>query len=462
MHSLLKNTIIKLFKQGHSRNLKTLLEKIHPTDLATVLPGLDAESKKALFEHYVTDKQAAKIISKIRDKKTISTILGGLKRNSIGDIFKHIEPDDTAYLLSMLPIKESESLLKLMKKDDAEDVNKILKFDQNSSGGIMNTTHLSVALGSTLESCIKEVRKSKDKNESLCIYVVDADGAIKGKIRLKDLFRCPLETKVSEVMDNNPVYLPWNAPHSEVINTAYRYGASEIPITNRNNNLVGVISAEHIFKTARKESASTMLNSSGLIDLKEPSKISFFNSIKIKLPILMYVSIIGLLSSVVINYYLEVQGPHKVIISFIPIVLMTSYILSNNSAVILLRELFFEKTNITDVSSLKDVVTEIKSGIFYGVIIAATTSIYTLSLLTKNIKIAALCAVGILLSCMATSFLGAFFSILIVRSGIKPTKVPLPIIIFTATIISLILYLWITNYLFYTNVVPDSWKLLKF
>ena len=100
-HSLLKNTIIKLFKQGHSRNLKTLLEKIHPADLALILPGMDAESKKALFEHYVTDKQAAKIISKIRDKKTISDVLSGLKRNSISEIFKH-SLNNLHFLLNLL------------------------------------------------------------------------------------------------------------------------------------------------------------------------------------------------------------------------------------------------------------------------------------------------------------------------------------------------------------------------
>ena len=461
-HSLLKNTIIKLFKQGHSRNLKTLLEKIHPADIALILPSLDAENKNVLFEHYVTDKQAAKIISKLRDKKTILDVLGSLKQHRISEIFKHIDPDDTAYLLSMLPIKESESLLKLMKKDDAEDVNKVLKFNQNTSGGIMNTTYLAVNMDATVETCIKELRKSKDKNDFHYIYVVDADGTIKGKIRLKDILRCPLETSVVDIMDDNPVYLPWSAPHSEIINAAYRYGSPEIPIINRNKRLVGVISVEHIFKTQRRETASKILNNSGLIDLKEASKISAFSSIKIKFPVLLYVGILGFLSAIALNYYLDIKGPHIVIISFLPLAIMTSYILSNNSASILLRELFFERINAADISSFKDIITEIKSGIFYGIVIASATALYTLSLLTKNIKITVLCAASLFLSSIIASFLGAFLSVLMVRAGVKPTKVPLPLIISAAIIASLIIYLWTTNYLYYTNVVPDSWKTLKF
>lgn len=461
-HSLLKNIIINLFKQGDSKNLKTLLEKINPADIALILPGLDAESKKALFENSITDKQAAKIISKIRDKRTISDVLGGLNRHKISEIFKHMDPDDTAYLLRMLPIEESESLLKLMKKDDAEDVNKVLKFNQNTSGGIMNTTYFSVTIDSTLDGCIKEIKKGKDKNDSLYIYVVDEDGGIKGKIRLKDIFKWPLETKVSEVMEENLVYLPWGATHSEIMDAAYRYGSPEIPIINRNKKLVGIISVEHIFKTDRKETASKILNNNGLIDLKEPSKMNTFNSIKIKFPIMFYMSTLGFLGSMALNYYLDIQGMHKVFINFIPLVLITSYLLSNNSAAILLRELFFEKINAADISSFKNVTIEIRAGLFYGIIIGAATVLYTLSLLTTDIKIAITCAIGVLLSSMIASFCGAFLSVLMVRAGIKPTKLPLPLIIGVAIIASLITYLWITNYLFYTNVIPDSWKILNF
>jgi len=462
MHSLLKNTILNLFKQGHSRNLKTLLEKIHPADLAIILPGLDAENKKALFEHYVTDKQAAKIISKLRDKETISDVLGGLKRHRISEIFKHIDPDDTVFLLSMLPIQESESLLKLMKRDDVEDVNKLLKFNQNTSGGIMNTTFLSVAADATLDSCIKEIKKSKEKNDFHYIYVLDATGAIKGQIKLKDIFKWPVETNVSEIMEDNPVHLSWNAPHSEIITAAYRYGSSEIPIINRNKKLVGVISVEHIFKTDRKETAAKILTARGLLDIKEPLKATFFNSIKIKLPLLFYVAIIGFLSSLMLNYYLDIKGPHNTIISFIPLAIITSYILSNSSAAILLRELFFERINATDTSSFKSVATEVKSGLFYGIMIATATILYTLSLRTTDIKSAVICAIGLLLSSVVASCLGAFLSVLIVRAGIKPTKVPLPFIICATTIASLITYLWTTNYLYYTNVVPELWKILKF
>ncbi len=461
-HSLLKNTIINLFKQGDSKNLNNLLEKIHPADLALILPRLDAESKKALFENSITDKQAAKIISKIRDKKTISDVLGGLNRHRISEIFKYIDPDDTAYLLRMLPIQESESLLKLMKKEDTDDVNKVLKFNQKTSGGIMNTTYFSVTDDSTLDSCIKEIKKSKDKNDSLYIYVVDEGGEIKGKIRLKNIFRWPLETKVSEIMEENLVYLPWSAPHSEIIDAAYRYGSPEIPITNRNKKLVGIISVEHIFKISRRETASKILNNNGLIDLKELSKINTLNSIKIKLPIFLYMSVLGFLSSVALNYYLDVQGPHNVFISFLPPTLITSYILANNSSAILLRELFFEKINKADVSSFKDITIETRTGLFYGIIIGATATIYSLSLLTTDIKTAVTCTIGLLLSSVTSSFCGAFLSVLMVRAGVKPTKVPLPLIIGAGIIISLITYLWTINYLFYTNVIPDAWKILKF
>jgi len=461
-HSLLKNTIIKLFKQGHSRNLKTLLEKIHPVDLALILPSLDAENKKALFEHYVTDKQAARIISKLRDKKTVSAVLSGIKRRSISEIFKHINPDDTAYLLSMLPIEESESLLKLIKKTDAEEVNKVLKFNQDISGGIMNTSYLFVPVNSTVENCIKEIHKTKDKNDSLYIYIVDVEGAVKGKIPLKDLFRWPLETKVSDIMDNDPVYLPWNASPSKITNTAYRYGVPEIPVIDGNKRLIGVISIGNIFKTAKKETAYKLLKNNGLIDIKEPTKINTFNSIKIKFPILIYMAALGFLSSVAINYYLDIKGPHSVIISFIPLVLVTAYILSTGSAAILLRELFFERINAADTSSFMVVLAEVMSGTFYGIVLASASILYTLSLLTKNIKMAILCAIGILLSSIIASFLGAHLNVLTVRAGIKPTRVPLPLIIGFTVVACLVAYLWITNYLYYTNVVPDSWKILKF
>jgi len=460
-HSLLKNTITKLFRQGHSRNLRTLLEKIHPADLALILPNIDAENKKALFEHYVTDKQTARIISKLRDKKTIFEVLSNLKRQRISEIFKHVEPDDAAYLLGTLPSKEGEALLRLMKKDDAEEVNKVLKFSKRTSAGIMNPFFVSVRIDSSIDQCIRELRKSKDKNGPHYIYVTDADGVIKGEISGRDLLKYPLETKVAEIMDDNPIYLSWNAPHTEIVDVSHRYGLPEIPIVNRSKRIIGVVSPEHIFKTARQESASIILNTSGLIDLREASKTNTLNSVKIKLPIILLATVIGFLGANAVNYYLDNAGPHSVIISLLPLTLLVSYVLSSSSSSILLRELFFERISSADISSVRNVMTELKSGFFYGIVISASTMLYALSVLTKNTKIAAVCSIGIFLSCLSSSLIAPFLGVLLARAGVKPTKVPLPLIIAMTIMVSLVLYLWAANYLYYTNVIP-SWKTLRF
>jgi magnesium transporter len=461
-HSLLKDTIIKLFKQGHSRNLKTLIEKIHPADLALILPEIDAESKKALFEYYVTDKQAAKIISRLRDKKNISDVLSGLRRHRICEIFKHIEPDDAAYLLSMISVEEAEALLKLMKKDDADEANKVLRFSQGTAGGIMSTFFIYVKMDSSIEQCIKELKKSKEKNDSHYIYITDADGILKGTIKIKDIFRWSSETKVTEIMDDNPVYLLWDARHSEVVDAAHRYGVPEIPVVNRGRRLIGVISAEHIFKTAKKEIASRTLISSGLIDLKEPEKIRTLNSMKIKLPIMIYAITIGFLAVTGIDYYLKNDGIHSSIIGFIPLVLLVSYIISNSSASTILRELFFERINAANSSSFKDIMVELRSALFYGMLVSAIAASYSIYISGKDLRITVICSVGILLSYLSASFVGTFISVFMVRAGLRPTRVPLTLVVCTAVAAALIVYLWSVNGLYYTKIIPVAWKTLKF
>ncbi len=460
--SLLKNTIIKLFKQGHSRNLKTLLEKIHPADLALILPSMDAESKKALFEYYVTDKQAAKIISRLRDKKNISEVLGGLRRHRISEIFKHIEPDDIAYILSITPVKEAESLLRLMKKDDAEEANKVLRFTQDTAGGMMNTLFISVDTDVTLEQCIKELKRSKEKNELHCIYIIDPEGALKGKLQIKDLFRWASDTKVLEIMDDNPVYLSWDTPHSEVTEAASKYGIPEIPVVDRGRRLIGVISAEHIFKAQRQEAASRILRMGALINIKEPNKANLMNSIKIKIPLMIYAIVAGLMATAGIDYYLLNDGIHAPAINLIPLAIITAYAISSSSASIILRELFFERINAKDTSSFKSVITEMRAAMFYGILTSLIAAAYSLYLMGTDIRTAVLCFAGLLLSTLVAAFSGSFLSVLMVRAGLRPTRIPLALVASTAIIAATIIYLWSIDILYYTNIVPDSWKTLNF
>ena len=157
---ILKKTILGLFHKGQSKNLSELIGRVHPADLALVFPSIKDKERAIFFDQIIDNPNAAKILSEMSDKKLVIKILSSLDHKRIGEIFHHMEPDDAADILGYLTLRDAEAILRLMQREDAIEINKLLRYEANTAGGIMTPSFVSFQADMDVDESIKKLKKN--------------------------------------------------------------------------------------------------------------------------------------------------------------------------------------------------------------------------------------------------------------------------------------------------------------
>jgi magnesium transporter len=136
------------------------------------------------------------------------------------------------------------AILRLMAKEEREDVKELLAHPEMSAGGIMTTEHVALRPTATVAQALASIRRLQpDADVAFAVYVVDAKRHLLGEVTLRDLILASPSTKVSELMEDEPVAVELLAHAEEVARVVTRYGLVAVPVVDEKRRLMGVVTA---------------------------------------------------------------------------------------------------------------------------------------------------------------------------------------------------------------------------
>jgi Mg/Co/Ni transporter MgtE len=154
-------------------------------------------------------------------------------------------PDEVADLLAELPKERSQELLDLMEDKEAADVERLLKYPDDSAGGIMNTEYVAVQPGLTAAKAIEEVRAHAHEAETIFyVYVTDEGGRLKGVFSLQDLVLAAPNTPIEEFMHHKVVTVGLLTPQNEVAQVIAKYDLLAVPVVDDQYRLQGIVTSD--------------------------------------------------------------------------------------------------------------------------------------------------------------------------------------------------------------------------
>src|SRR4029077_15015768 len=114
---------------------------------------------------------------------------------------EEMEPDEAADLLADLPEERREQLISKMDSEEAEDVEELLSYEEDSAGGLMTTEYVAVPVSLTAQQTIDRLRELEPDAESIYyVYVVDDDERLLGVLSLRDLIVANPQTPIADLM----------------------------------------------------------------------------------------------------------------------------------------------------------------------------------------------------------------------------------------------------------------------
>ena len=208
--------VSELIENKKSEELKEFLQELHPADIAELCDELDAEEARSIYL-LLDNEKAADVLMEL-DEDDRKKLLKRLPNEMIAKQFiDHLDTDDAVDLIRELDEEAQEEILSHI--DDVEqagDIVDLLKYNEDTAGGLMGTEMVVVNENWSMPECLKEMRiQAEDMDEIYYVYVVDDDERLKGVFPLKKMITNPSVSKIKHVMKKDPVSVKTDTPIEE-------------------------------------------------------------------------------------------------------------------------------------------------------------------------------------------------------------------------------------------------------
>jgi len=252
-------------KSSDLKFINQTLEDLHPSDVANLIENLSSETRAKLIEIEEFDIDP-EIFVEINE--SIQTeILQLLSLDSIAKIIKRLESDNAISILENLNIEKKNSVLDKLPPKDRFLLEEGLSYPEDSAARIMQREFTAVPSDWSVGQTIDYLRESKDlPEEFLEIFVVDNEFKPIGIVPSSRVLRTPREKKMNSIMREMPVLISVNMDKEEVGHAFENYNLVSAGVVNKNNKLVGMITADDVVTVVQEEAEEDVLRLAGVGD----------------------------------------------------------------------------------------------------------------------------------------------------------------------------------------------------
>ena len=274
------------------------LKDVHYADLAEIFELL--EISEVVYIIKIFDKQKSADALAELDEDIREGIIENLSEKEIAEKIEELDSDDATDIISELTEERQERVFSQIKDSSlAEDIKELLKYGENTAGGLMAKELVKVNENLSISKCLDEIRKqAKNVSRVHSIYVVDSGNKLKGRLSLKDLVTAKVRTRVKDIYIPNVDYVHVNLEGEEVAKVMSKYDLEAIPVVNNRKILLGRITIDDIVDLIKDEAEKDYQLAAGISSEVEAND-SIFQLTKARLPWL-FLGLLGGIGSVFI------------------------------------------------------------------------------------------------------------------------------------------------------------------
>ena len=302
------------------------LADMHPADIAEMYQELDLEEAEYLYK-LLDDDTAADVIMEL-DEEDRRKLLENMSVEDIAQQIDHLDTDEAVDLIQELDLEDEERdeiLSHIDDVDQAGDIIDLLKYDEDTAGGIMGKEMIVVNENWSMPECIKQMRmQAEDMDEIYYVYVVDNDDKLRGILPLKKLITHPSISKIKHVMETDPVAVKTDTPIDEVALDFEKYDLVAMPVVDSIGRLVGRITVDDVMDELRESNERDYQLASGLssdVDAED----SIFAQVAARIKWLIIGIVAGIGAAWILGLFEEQLDACTALALFIPIICGTGW-----------------------------------------------------------------------------------------------------------------------------------------
>jgi len=259
------NTFSEKIENGNIEFINQTLKDLHEADVANLIENLNPNTRIKLIELEAFNINPEIFVE--LNESIQSEVLQLLSIDSIIKIIKRLESDNAIKILENLEKDTKEKVLDKLPPKDKFLLEEGLSYPEDSAARIMQREFTAVPSNWTVGQTIDYLREDKDlPEEFLEIFIVDNDFKPIGTVPSSRVLRTSRDLKMNSIMIEMPVLISANMDKEEVGHTFENYNLVSAGVVNKNNKLVGMITADDVVTVVQEEAEEDALRLAGVGD----------------------------------------------------------------------------------------------------------------------------------------------------------------------------------------------------
>lgn len=425
-----------LVSERNEEQLKVLFNEIHYADIAEILEELEEEEAIYIFDILDAEKTAEVLLE--LDEDIREKILNHLSPREIAEELIELSTDDAADIVSELSAEKKKDVIgELEDKEHAKDIVELLRYDENTAGGLMAKELIKVNENWTVFTCVREMRRqAKNVSKVFSIYVVDDEGRLKGRLSLKDLLMTSTRTPIADIYIKDILSVHVDTPDVEVARLMQKYDLEVIPVLDDFGRLVGRVTIDDIVDVIKEEADKDYQLAAGISSDVEADD-SIIDLTKARLPWLFLALLGGFLAVKVSGSFEDAMEKYKVLFFFTPLIAAMAGNVGVQSSAIIVQGL---ANNSLSGSVWNRLGKELSLSLLNGSLLAIFLLLGSYLMLSVDITIGITVSIALLSVIIIASLIGTFVPIMLNKYGIDPALATGPFITTSNDIFGILIY----------------------
>ena len=401
----------------------SLIKKVHAADIAEIISNLSEERQLKIFQSLEEDRQG-EVFSELPEEIQ-EDLVQEFDDEHLISLFKELPPDEAVDMLNMLGSEDQELLLKTLPSKHKWNLRRMLLYSEESAGGIMTPVVITAQEAHTAADVIEILRQhQKDDDTIINIFVVNEEDKLIGMVPLQTLVVSPPETKISQIMERDPIAVSVHEDQEVVAQIVSKYNLIAVPVVDEQGRLVGRVTPDDVLEVLQDEADEDAYLMAGM-DSEEVYVDSAFEVARMRLPWLLTCLFGSMISAVVIGTYQQTLQKVVGLICFLPAICAMGGNSGLQTSTVTIRNLAYGQVFHKNVR--KVVRRELTSGIIIGLVCGIFVGCIG-GFWLKGLLYGTIIGCSMIFTILISTCTGLLFPLLFNRIGIDPAVASGPLI----------------------------------
>ena len=444
LRELVRAQLQILLEQRNFEGAKALLVPVKPVDIAEAIEELP-EAMQVIAFRLLNKAEAIEVYEDL-DSSVQQSLIEKFKTQEAIDLVDKMSPDERAKLFDELPPKVVRRLILQLSPSERQATSLLLGYQADTAGRIMTPEYIAIKEYLTATEAQEQIRSlARDSEVSYYLYVTDDSKRLIGILSLKDLILASPEQTLGQIMTRDVVYAHTDTDREEVARLIQRYDLLALPIVDREDHLVGVVTVDDVIDILQEE-ATEDIYKMGAVQSDGDSYFqkSLLEVAKKRTPWLLILLITNSITILIMSSYEAVLEEVVALAFFTPLLIDAGGNVGAQSSTVVIRGLSTDE--LRDKKPSFVIFRELMAGGMLGIILGILVIVVVFVFLGRG-EISVTVGVSLLSITMIAATTGAALPFLFHSLGFDPALMSAPLITTVVDILGILIYLNIAKVL---------------